>query len=80
MLHLKLNFVAGQYKDELSTKQAIIVANKMDVPGSELLLQELRERVDLPIFTISALEKHGIGEVAVQLRDMLERQEHEITL
>lgn len=42
-------------------KKRIIVANKMDLPGAEDNLKRFKRKVKEKIFSISALEKTGIG-------------------
>ena len=65
-----LKFELEHYEVGLSRRPHAIVANKLDVEGSEETLAELRARVDLPVFAISAKHRIGIEPLLDHLRKM----------
>lgn len=66
--HLK--FELEQYEVGLSRRPHAIVGNKLDVEGAEETLAELRTRIDLPVFAISAKYRIGIEPLLDHLRKM----------
>lgn len=65
-----------QYGMRLLERPMILVANKMDNPEGELLLENFLERVqlpnDTPIYQISALAKTGLDALLYKVADLLE--------
>lgn len=61
------------YNEKLKKKKEIIIANKMDLPGSEENLSLFqKEFPHLKIYEISALNNQGLDTLLVDLADMLE--------
>lgn len=72
----ELKFELDKYKDGLSARPALIVATKIDEPGTELALEELRRRVpeEVPIFPVCAVLEEGIDELRVGLRMLVDEK------
>ncbi|XP_071644074.1 mitochondrial ribosome-associated GTPase 2 isoform X1 [Temnothorax longispinosus] len=58
----------SQFNERLNDRPQIIVANKIDLPNSEINLQLLREHVDLPIIPISAKVGTNISTLLKEIR------------
>ncbi|XP_011689769.1 PREDICTED: mitochondrial ribosome-associated GTPase 2 isoform X1 [Wasmannia auropunctata] len=58
----------NQFNESLNGRPHIIVANKIDLPGAEVNLQLLRERIDLPIIPISAKVGTNISTLLKEIR------------
>ncbi len=71
----KINNELVAYSEQLSDKQRIIVANKMDLPSSEKNIKRFKRRYSERIIPISALEKKGlkafIDTVAEKLKEVI---------
>ncbi|HBW35697.1 GTPase ObgE [Desulfosporosinus sp. BICA1-9] len=61
------------YSPELALRPVIIVANKMDIPGSEENLQRLKEAVDgrNEIFSVSAAKGEGLQALIYRIAQIL---------
>lgn len=60
------------FNEKLMAKDMVVVANKMDVAGSEEKLKTLKENIkDKKIFAISAFEKTGLQEVVDYLEEIV---------
>jgi len=70
----KLKTELDQYQPGLSSRAKIIIANKMDVPGSDEHLTILRTKTDLPIIPISAQEGYNMEGVVNVIRNVLREQ------
>ena len=60
------------YSDKLANKEEIIVANKMDMPGSKDNLEEFKKKIDKEIVEISAINNQGIDELLIKLADKVD--------
>ncbi|HHW39389.1 MAG TPA: GTPase ObgE [Bacillales bacterium] len=69
-----INEELRQYNLRLTERPQIIVANKMDIPGSEENLEKFKEQLeeDLPIFPISAVTRQGLRDLLFKIADLLE--------
>ena len=62
------------FNEKLMAKDMVVVANKMDVAGSEEKLNILKENIkDKKIFAISAFEKTGLQEVVDYLEEIVSK-------
>lgn len=65
------------YQPGLSQRASLIVANKIDHPEYQDVIKEnlvqLREKTNLPIFEISALEKKQLGKLVNELRRKIQQ-------
>ena len=69
-----INNELKSFSEKLIKKDMIIVANKMDVVGSEEKLKTLKENIkDKKIFAISAFEKTGLQEVVDYLEEIVSK-------
>lgn len=67
------------YNKDLVRKPSIVIANKMDIPGSGNNLTQLRTATSLPVLEASAVQQKGMGPIMNSLRWMLDtvRKEEE---
>lgn len=70
----KLEEELEQYQPGLSSRAKLIIANKMDVPGSDENLAILRTKTNIPIVPISAKEEFNINGVLNVIRNILREQ------
>lgn len=71
---IKINNELKSYNLRLLERPMVIVANKMDDPGSELLLEYFKEKIEdkYKIFPISALERKGLEPLIYELADLVD--------
>ncbi len=69
-----INEELRQYNLRLTERPQVIVANKMDIPGSEENLEKFKEQLEeeLPIFPISAVTRQGLRDLLFKIADLLE--------
>ncbi|MET3574658.1 GTPase ObgE [Bhargavaea ullalensis] len=69
-----INEELEQYNLRLTERPQIIVANKMDMPDSEINLAEFKERVpeNVKIHPISAVTRQGLAELLYAVADLLD--------
>ena len=69
-----INEELKSYNLRLLERPMVIVANKMDDPGSELLLEYFKEQIGdkYKIFPISALERKGLEPLLYELANLVE--------
>ena len=60
------------FNENIIKKPQIIIANKMDMPSSKENLNKFKEKVNLPVYEISAITGEGLNKVAHKLADMLD--------
>ncbi|MDD3341890.1 MAG: GTPase ObgE [Bacilli bacterium] len=70
--YVTINQELASFNKKIIEKPQIIIANKMDMPSSTLHLEKFKEKVDLPIYPISAAEDMGISDVLTVLADKLD--------
>ncbi len=70
--YLIINSELENFSDKLTKKPQIVIANKIDMPGAEENLKKFIEKVDVPVFPISALTVEGLEKVINKLADMLD--------
>ena len=70
--YLLINKELGEYNEKLLKKPMIVIANKMDLPGSEDNLKEFKKKVDCEIFEVSAATNKGLQKVVDRLADILD--------
>lgn len=70
--YLTIREELSAYSESLMKKPEIIIANKMDLSKAKENIKEFKEKVKVPIFEVSALEKKGLEEVITHLANMLE--------
>ena len=67
-----INKELESFSKKLIKKPMIVIANKMDIEGSEKNLEKFKEKVNLDIFPIKAIESVGLESVLVKLADLVE--------
>jgi GTP-binding protein len=72
--YVTINEELKQYNMRLTERPQVIVANKMDIPGSLENLEKFKEQLeeDLPIFPISAVTRQGLRDLLFKIADLLE--------
>ncbi|KAK3581147.1 hypothetical protein CHS0354_024677 [Potamilus streckersoni] len=68
-----LKFELEQYKEGLSRRPHAVIGNKIDLPNAEKNLKELEERIDLPVFAVSAKNKLNIEPVLYHIRELYDK-------
>ena len=70
-----INKELGYFNKKILDKPQIIIANKMDVAGSEENLERFKKEINKEVYEISAATGKGIDEVLIKLADMLDKIE-----
>lgn len=73
--YLTINAELKEYNLRLTERPQIIVANKMDMPDSEVNLAEFKKKLedDVQIFPISAITREGVRELLYAVADAIEQ-------
>ena len=66
------------FSKKLLNKQEIIIANKMDIPGSKENLEEFKKKVDKDIYEISAINNQNLDTVINVLSELVKNTQEEI--
>ena len=66
------------FSKKLLNKQEIIIANKMDIPGSKDNLEEFKKKVDKDIYEISAINNQNLDTIINVLSDLVKNTQEEI--
>ena len=68
-----------QFSKKLITKKEIIVANKMDIEGSNENLEKFKKKIkSIPVYEVSAINREGLDKVINILGDMVKNTEEEV--
>ncbi len=76
----RINEELKKYSEKLSEKPQLVVANKMDIPGSEEGFEKLKsevEKYDYEIMAISAVTQQGIRELEYKILELVNKYEAE---
>jgi len=76
-LYALLRSEIRSYSRALASKDEILVANKMDLPGSETKLRELRAKIKKRIYPISAVTGKGVDRLLCAISKKIENYEKE---
>ena len=78
--YLTIRKELGEYDPKLLKRPEIIVANKMDITGSEKNLQEFEEKLGIKAIPISAATKQNLDELLYRIADVLDevRKNHQL--
>ena len=71
--YLIINKELEQFNPKILEKPQIIIANKMDMPDALNNLEEFKEKVDIPIYPVRAINNEGLKEVVEVLANMLDK-------
>ncbi|MEG1495331.1 MAG: GTPase ObgE [Bacilli bacterium] len=72
-----INNELALFSQKLMKKPQIVIANKMDLPDAEANLKKFKEKTDVKVYEISAMNQEGMDEVLLALADLLDTQESE---
>ena len=77
--YVLINKELAAWSDNLTKKEMIVVANKMDIDGSDKNLEEFRKKVgkDIKIFEISAAMNKGLDKLIDYLGELLDKKQDE---
>ncbi len=67
-----------KFSPKLLNKPEIILANKMDLPDSQENLKKFKEKIESPIYEISAINNQGLDKVIDILKDLVENTKEEV--
>ncbi len=67
-----INNELRSFNEKIMDKPQIIVANKMDMPDAHDNLIKFKEKVNVPVYEISAVTGQGLQAVLTKLADMLD--------
>ncbi|MFQ8642654.1 MAG: GTPase ObgE [Oscillospiraceae bacterium] len=67
-----INNELRSFNEKIMDKPQIVVANKMDMPDAHDNLIKFKEKVNVPVYEISAVTGQGLQEVLTKLADMLD--------
>ena len=70
--YITINNELKNFNEKLINKPQIIIANKMDMESSIENLKEFKNKVDLEVFEMSAINGEGINKIINKLADMLD--------
>ena len=70
--YLIINKELENFNEKIMKKPQIVIANKIDMPGAQENLERFMEKVDVPVYPISALTIKGLEDVVNTLADMLD--------
>ena len=70
--YVVINNELEAFNAKLLDKKQIVVANKMDMEGSKENLEKFKEKVDVPIYEISAITGDGLDKVLYKIADTLD--------
>ena len=66
------------FSPKLLNKQEIIIANKMDIPGSKDNLEEFKKKVNKDIYEISAINNQNLDTIISVLSDLVKNTKEEV--
>ncbi len=67
-----INQELENFNKSIMKKPQIVIANKMDMPDSKENLKQFKEKVNVDIFEVSAINGMGLDKVLIKLADMLD--------
>ena len=65
------------FSAKLLDKQEIIIANKMDLPTAKENLEKFRQKIDKPVYEISAINNENLDKLIEVLSDLVENTKEE---
>lgn len=70
--YLTINKELEDFNKKIIDKPQIIIANKMDMPTSKENLKKFKEKVNVEVYEMSAMNGEGIDKIINKLADMLD--------
>jgi GTP-binding protein len=71
--YVKINYELEMYNEELLKRPQIVVANKIDMPGTEEKLEVLKSKIKNEIYVISAYERRNVDELLYHILEELDK-------
>ncbi|MFH1692846.1 MAG: GTPase ObgE [Bacillota bacterium] len=71
--YIKINHELEMYNEALLERPQIIVANKIDMPDTNLKLKELKKKIKLPIMVISAQQQKDVDLLLYRILEELHK-------
>ncbi|MFA5408802.1 MAG: GTPase ObgE [Bacilli bacterium] len=71
--YVTINNELKSYNASLLERPQIVIANKMDLEGAKEQLAIFKEKVNVPIYEISAIQNVGLDRVLMALADLLDK-------
>ncbi len=68
-----INNELAKFSDKLAKKPMIVIANKMDMPNSDVNLQEFLEKTSVKVYPMSAINSEGLDEILRALADEVDK-------
>lgn len=65
------------FSAKLLDKQEIIIANKMDLPSAKENLEKFKQKIDKPVYEISAINNENLDKLIEALSDLVENTKEE---
>ena len=69
--YLKINHELEMYDKKLLDRPQIVVLNKMDMPDTESKIKSLKEKIERPLYTISAQQNKDVEKLLYVINDTL---------
>ncbi|PKK97022.1 MAG: GTPase ObgE, partial [Tenericutes bacterium HGW-Tenericutes-3] len=69
--YIKINHELEMYNEALLDRPQIIVANKIDMPGTDLVLKKLEKQINKPIMAISAMQQKDVDKLLFKVLETL---------
>ncbi len=63
----------SSYSEKLARKPELVVANKIDVEGTDRRVKELHEKLDVPVIAVSAITEQGLERLKHEMLRLLEK-------
>ncbi len=70
--YVLINKELENFNPKILNKPQLIIANKMDMENAKENLENFKEKVDAPIYPVSAISNEGLEDVLTHLADMLD--------
>lgn len=67
----------GEFSPKLLDKQEIIIANKMDLPNAKENLEKFKQKIDKPVYEISALNNQNLDKLIDALSELVKNTKEE---
>lgn len=72
-----INKELKDFDPNLILKPQIVIANKMDLENASLNLKRFKEKYNIPVYEISAINNQGVDKVLVKIADELDKIKEE---
>lgn len=66
------------FSPKLIQKPEIVIANKMDIESSKKNLEKFKQKVNVPIYEVSAIQNKGLDEVLKALKELVKNTKDEV--